>query len=126
MVEPGQGHAGDTKPHHDAEAHQHAMDSHHHDGEAQHEHDGDGKRDCAENICCSTMMALLPTANPIVIANPIAQQVFFVCLLNAGPEQGLAAPNFEAVRQARPRDWVFTPEVCLGPAHRSLAPPSLA
>ena len=26
-------------------------------------------------------------------------------------------------RQARPRDWVFTPEVCLGPAFRSLAPP---
>jgi hypothetical protein len=26
-------------------------------------------------------------------------------------------------RQARPRDWVFTPEVCLGPAFRSNAPP---
>ena len=28
-------------------------------------------------------------------------------------------------RQAKPRDWVLTPEVCLGPALRSLAPPSL-
>jgi hypothetical protein len=28
-------------------------------------------------------------------------------------------------RQAPPRDWVFTPEVCLGPAFRSLAPPAL-
>ena len=26
-------------------------------------------------------------------------------------------------RQAKARDWVFTPEVCLGPAFRSLAPP---
>jgi len=29
-------------------------------------------------------------------------------------------------RQARPRDWVFTPEVSLGPAHRSHAPPFLS
>ena|SRR5688572_4862886 len=28
-------------------------------------------------------------------------------------------------RQALPRDWVFTPEVSLGPAFRSLAPPAL-
>lgn len=27
-------------------------------------------------------------------------------------------------RQAQRRDWVFTPEVCLGPAFQSLAPPS--
>jgi hypothetical protein len=29
-------------------------------------------------------------------------------------------------RQSRARDWVFTPEVCLGPAFRSLAPPVLS
>lgn len=29
-------------------------------------------------------------------------------------------------RQAWTRDWVFTPEVCLGPAFRSLAPPLLS
>lgn len=28
-------------------------------------------------------------------------------------------------RQAQPRNWAFTPEVCLGPAFRSLAPPVL-
>jgi hypothetical protein len=32
----------------------------------------------------------------------------------------LVVPLF---RQARPGDWVFTPEVSLGPAFRSLAPP---
>jgi hypothetical protein len=26
-------------------------------------------------------------------------------------------------RQAHSREWTFTPEVCLGPAFRSLAPP---
>ena len=30
------------------------------------------------------------------------------------------------IRQATLRDWVFTPEVSLGPAFRSLAPPGLA
>ena len=29
-------------------------------------------------------------------------------------------------RQAHSRDWVFTPEVCLGPAFRSLAPPFMS
>jgi hypothetical protein len=28
--------------------------------------------------------------------------------------------------QVEARDWVFAPEVCLGPAFRSLAPPSLS
>lgn len=30
------------------------------------------------------------------------------------------------LRQATPRDWVFTPEVSLGPAFHSLAPPALS
>ena len=34
-------------------------------------------------------------------------------------------PKASFSRQVRTRDWVFTPEVCLGPAFRSLAPPSL-
>ena len=100
------------------------MASGHCDGAGQREDGGNGKKGCDEKTCCSTMIALLPTANPIVI-NSISQQVLFVRLLNAGPEHGLAAPNCEAVRQAKPRDGVFTPEVCLGPAHRSHAPPSL-
>ena len=38
------------------------------------------------------------------------------------------APKPEAIfsRQAIHSDWVLTPEVCLGPAFRSLAPPSLS
>ncbi len=41
--------------------------------------------------------------------------------LNATPDDSVTL----AFRQATPRDWVFTPEVCLGPAFRSLAPPVL-
>jgi hypothetical protein len=38
-----------------------------------------------------------------------------------------AQPQLERFisRQPPDRRWAFTPEVCLGPAFRSLAPPSL-
>lgn len=44
-----------------------------------------------------------------------------VLALEAGETQAQAA----FARQAHSREWTFTPEVCLGPAFRSLAPPFL-
>ena len=127
--------AGQASPDHDDDivgAHEHeqshgaVQDHHYDDAETQHEHSSKGKKPCDEKICCSTMQALLPTAKPIIIANPLSQQLFVVCLLNAASEQTLAASNCESIRQAKPRARVLTPVVCLGPAHRSLAPPSPA
>ena len=43
-------------------------------------------------------------------------------MLNEARE-GRPAASF---RQAKPRDWVFTPEVSLGPAFRSHAPPFIS
>ena len=34
-----------------------------------------------------------------------------------------AQPQAAFARQPHSREWIFTPEVCLGPAFRSLAPP---
>ena len=125
--EAGPAHHQDIAPAHEHEQSHDAAQAHHHDdGEAQHEHGSEGKKDCDEKLCCSSMQALLPTAQPIIIANSLSQQLFVVCLLNAAVENALAASNCESVRQAPPPDWVFTPEVCHGPAHRSLAPPSSA
>ena len=119
------GHHQDIAPAHEHEQSHDAAQAHHHDdGEAQHEHSSKDKKPCDEKICCSTMQALLPTAKPIIIANSLSQQLFVVCLLNAAGENALATSNCEPVRQAKPRDRVFTPVVCLGPAHRSLAPPA--
>ena len=127
--------AGQASPDHDDDilgAHEDeqsqgaAQDHHHEDGEAQHGHSSKGKKPCDEEICCSTMQALLPTAKPIIIASPLSQQLIVVCLLNAASQQALAASNCDSIRQAKPRDGVLTPLVCLGPAHRSLAPPSPA
>ena len=120
-------HAHDIAPAHEHEQSHDAAQAHHHDdGEAQHEHGSKDKKSCDEKICCSSMQAIVPTAKPILIANSLSQQLFVVCLLNAAGENVLAASNCEPIRQAPPPDWVFTPELCLGPAHRSLAPPSSA
>ncbi len=128
------GHASPVHEHGSATAHEHeheqthdAAQAHHHDdGEAQHEHSSNSKKGCDERLCCSTMQVLLHTAKPVIIANSIPHQVFLICPLNSADEHALAPSNCEPVRQARTRNWVFTPAVCLGPAHRSLAPPSPA
>ena len=71
-------------------------------------------------------MATAQIATPFVIIKPILQPLDFLCPVLQARDLMLSAPKDELERQAKPRDWVFTPEVCLGPAHRSLAPPSLA
>jgi len=92
--------AGEASPahHHDvAPAHDHeheqshgvAQAHQHDDGAAQPEHSSEGKKPCDEKLCCSTMQALLPTTESIIIANPLSQQLVVVCLLNAASEQSL-------------------------------------
>jgi hypothetical protein len=114
-----QGHSPDAEHHHDAEVHQHATASDHHDGAA--------SQPCAgKNGCkcgCSTIQVLTTTMTPIVIPKPVSQPVLNISLLCAMLQHVFAAPPSETLPQAKPRDWVFTPVVCLGPAFRSLAPP---
>ena len=117
------GHSHDAELHHEAEVHQHAIASHH-DGEAPQGHCG--KSGCEDERCCSTIQAFVQTPPVFVIPNPISQPVLDISLSCAAREHAFAAPPSETLRRAKPRDWVFTPVVCLGPAFRSLAPPSLA
>ena len=119
-----QGHSHDAGHHDDAEAHVPATISHHgHDGAAQDDHGCNGKQCGDERRCCSTIQALIVTPTPIIIAKPALRPALLISLLCAGRELSFAAPSTETLRQAKARDWVFTPEVCLGPAFRSLAPP---
>ena len=120
-----QGRSHDAAHHHDAEVHQHATASSHHDGAAP--QPCAGKNGCNDKCRCSaSIQALITTMTPVVISKPISQPVLNISLLCAAPQQVFAAPPSEPLRRAKPRDWVFTPEVCLGPAFHSLAPPSLA
>jgi hypothetical protein len=115
-----QGHSHDAEHHHDAEVCQDATASDHYDGAA--------PQPCAgKNGCkcgCSTIQALTMTMTPIVIPKTVSQPVLNISLLCAARQHVFAAPPSETLRRAKPRDWVFTPEVCLGPAFHSLAPPA--
>jgi hypothetical protein len=119
------GHSHDAEHAHDAKAHENEAASHHHDDSAaQGDHGCEGKNCGDENRCCSTVQALVVSPMPIVIAKPVTTPVLLISLLCAAREHALTTPATETFRQARSRDWVFTPEVCLGPALHSLAPPA--
>jgi hypothetical protein len=107
---------------HTAKAHRHATASHHNDGETPQDHCG--KNGCEELCRCSaSIQGFVQTPTVFIIPTPISQPVFNPSHLCAAREHVFAAPPSEALRRAKPRDWVFTPVVCLGPAFRSLAPP---
>jgi hypothetical protein len=88
----------------------------------------------AGSMTCSTLQTMLATADdgsslvspaPAVVqpdASLLAE--FFLVALPPHLHSDAPLPGFS--RQARPCDWAPTPEVSLGPAFRSLAPPPLA
>jgi hypothetical protein len=112
-----QGHTHTTK------AHQHATASHHNDGETPKGHCGRNR--CEEQCRCSaSIQGFVQTPTVFIIPKPISRPVLKISLSCAAREHVFAAPPSETLRRAKPRDWVFTPVVCLGPAFRSLAPPA--
>lgn len=88
-----------------------------------HEPHSPAPSDPATSVACVTLKTLVAGGDAYTLVAPVLQPVDFLApsslVLNA-PEAELDAA-FR--RQAKTRDWVFTPEVCLGPAFRSLAPP---
>lgn len=101
--------------------HAEAAASHHHDGDSQepnHDH-----RPCAASPCQTLKQALLTGKAPLNFYPP---SLPLYTLAPFAPTLNDIAPVVHAKsRHAIPPDWVLTPEVCLGPAFRSLAPPAL-
>jgi hypothetical protein len=114
------GHSDHSTHHHGAEVHQHATPSHHHDAATPESCAGKDRCQCG----CSTIQALITTMTPVVSSKPVSQPVLNISPLCLGHQQVFASPPSETLRRAKPRGWVFTPEVCLGPAFHSLAPPA--
>ena len=80
----------------------------------------------ATTPACSALKTMLITDDAGTL---VAQPLTSLYILGAVfPTLIVTETQAEAAfsRQARPRDWVFTPLVCLGPAFRSLAPPLVA
>ena len=124
--------APETVAHH-ANNHQEADAAEHAPGEAGHPHDSEqpshDSHPCeggSDNSCCSTLKATAQIAKPFIAAQPLLESFNLPCMLLQALDPMLAAPEAKPLRQTKDRDLVLTPVVCLGPAHRSLAPPSLA
>ena len=115
---------GHSHPEHAAAAtparHTHPTGGHHSHDVGGHSH----KHESKKGTCCSTLKAVVQNAKPPVFT----KQTFLPipCLSIPVETRAFERSLVENLRgrQAKARSRVFTPEVCLGPAHRSHAPPA--
>ena len=106
--------------------HQSAPFEHHHANATSHVHShkhSNAPVSQGESSFCLSLKSLFHNSSGLVISKPALQPLYE--LPSAASTMCDPAPVFVAqhFRQAKPAEWVFTPEVCLGPAFRSLAPP---
>ena len=98
---------------------------HHHSATAPHQHDetpGSGKNCEGHGSFCDSLSTTALSSKLTQTYRPFGLSYTLV------PTFGILYRPADIVerqvfRRAKPRDWAFTPEVCLGPAFRSLAPP---
>jgi hypothetical protein len=106
-------------------------DSHggHHDAVASHHNqspapDTDHHEDDHSSFCDSLNTITL-SSGELAIVKPHFALAFVSIVLLPSPALAVDCEKTLALCQPKPADFVFTPEVCLGPAFRSLAPPCL-
>lgn len=124
--------APETVAHHETNQSQEGKAAEHAHGEASVPHDSErpshDSHHCdggSDNSCCSTLMARAQIAKPFNVAQPPLELLNCLYTVLQARDPMIAAPEATPLRRAKDRDLVLTPVVCLGPAHRSLAPPSL-
>ena len=104
----------------EASCHGSAPTSAHHD-------DGDSSspahHESSASAACSTLKSALVGSSAATMVQPDFQLLYTLAPLALDVT---AEPTVSYSRQPKARNWVFTPEVCLGPAFRSLAPPILS
>ena len=111
-------HAGaDTNDPHDADAH--------HSSEADgHSHDS-SPAGSNEGSCCSTLKAVAQTSTSVVFGKPAFLAIALLCGPLETQAPALALLPSPSNRPVTHCDRILTPEVCLGPAFQSNAPPAL-
>lgn len=118
------GHTHDSASRRHAEARDHDHAAVPADGAPGHSHDSKNDGDEGDS-CCSTLKAVPQTSDSLCIQKPDFAKLapsHFVLLAHA---LTFVEPESRFLRQANYREWVFTPEVCLGAAARAHAPPFL-
>ena len=87
-----------------------------------HSHDSD-KHDDGDHTCCDSLKATPQLGGSIVLNHPDFGKLLSADFLSLALTLTFVQPEAPVLRQPPSREWVFTPKVYLGPAHRSLAPP---
>lgn len=99
-----------------------ASTSHHED-----DHPGvPGDHGSPTSYNCEVLKSALLTGSAQILVQPDPHLLYVLPPLVALFDSALDDPQTPILRQAWRRDWVFTPEVYLGPAFRSHAPPFLS
>jgi hypothetical protein len=88
-------------------------------------HDEDSSRPPTPSTSCVTLQNLLTSTSTVVLIVPEFSELYTLPPLALALDAMATEPTAPVSRQAWRWDWVFTPEVSLGPAFRSLAPPFL-
>jgi len=84
------------------------------------------KQDSDDDSLCISLHSLCPTSPSLVLVKPDFGLAFTLDFISTAQSITLTQPETPVSRQPPDDNRVFTPEVCLGPAFHSLAPPVLA
>jgi len=93
--------------------------------DSHHEHPQGPQSDDSDEACCASLISV--TAGKDMLASTMKCMPWspVLYLRHAAATPGLLLPaNTTLFARVRLRDWFFVPELCLDPAHPSLAPPS--
>lgn len=101
-------------------SHQHAAAPSSEDSNHSHDSDTNGG---AEHSCCTSLTAAPQFASSAVFTKPDFGKSLPLNFLWLARSLAFVQPEAPALRQPQPPDRLFTPEVYLGPALHSLAPP---
>lgn len=95
---------------------QNSPKSHHEDSDAPNHHD-------TADASCATLKSALCSNTASLLIIPEFSSLYSLAPIMLPLDATAIELTGAFSRQTDRRDWVFTPEVCLGPAFRSLAPP---
>ena len=114
----GVGHGSSEQPSCHASA---PSQTHHEDGDSS----GPAHHDASGSAACATLKSALVGSGSAALVQPDFRLLYTLAPVVLTFDMNVTEPTADFFRQAKAHDWVFTPEVCLGPAHRSHAPPYL-
>ena len=89
-------------------------------------HDGDNDSSPSApspTTACSTLKTMLAGGDSLTLTAFQTHTLYLLAPVALALDATETQQDAAFSRQAHSREWTFTPEVCLGPAFRSLAPP---